>query len=421
MGGAHRRWGIRRRKGKYRVKMEGTKGKKIVLGVCGGIAAYKSVELLRLMKKEGAEVRVIMTRHALEFVGSLTFQTLSGEPVCTDLFEPHTDASIRHIEWAQEADAVVVVPATANMIGKLSHGIADDALSTFMLAVTAPVCICPSMNSDMYLSPPVQRNLSTLVQDGYLIVEPGSGELACGTTGPGRLAQPEFILDRLHCCLSSKDLEGRTIHVTAGPTQEPIDPVRYISNPSSGKMGFALARAAEYRGAKVKLISGPTALTDPIGVETTKVQTAKEMYDAVMAHLDEADIVIKTAAVSDYSPREQKTHKIKKDHEEMVLHLKKNPDILKTVGIHKDHQILVGFAAETGDLSENALHKLKEKNLDMIVANLIHGPDSGFQSDTNRVTLFFKDGSQEVLPKMEKNKLAHIILDRVVERISGHV
>ena len=278
--------------------------KHIILGVSGGIAAYKSVELLRLLTKQGADVRVLMTRNACRFVGPLTFEALSGKAVCTHLFEEGQNASIGHIAWAKEAGAVIIAPATANIIGKMAGGIADDALTTFLLAVTAPVLICPSMNTDMYQSPAVQRNLSLLEKDGHTILRPDSGELACGVTGPGRLPDPEEILGRLIKVMCPQDLSGKRILVTAGPTQEPMDPVRFLSNPSSGKMGFAIARAAEQRGAQVTLISGPSSLQDPYGVNVIRVQTAAQMASAVFEHFEHADIIIKSAAVSDYRPRD---------------------------------------------------------------------------------------------------------------------
>ncbi len=387
--------------------------KNVVLCVSGGIAVYKSVELLRLLKKQGANVRVIMTKNAASFVGSLTFEALSGQPVCTGLFE-NNDPSIRHIEWAQEADVVVVAPATANIVGKFANRIADDALSTFMLAVTSQVILCPSMNVNMYKSKPVQRNLEILREDGYFIMSPESGELACGTAGPGRLPEPEDILDRLISCITPKDLRNKTVIVTAGPTREPIDPVRFISNPSSGKMGYSIARAAEQRGADVVLITGPTNLPDPLNVSVVRVQTAGEMADAVFEQMKVSDIIIKTAAVSDYRPKDPEKHKIKKQKDEITLNLLKNQDILKELGKRKKDQVLVGFAAETQDLEENAVKKLREKNLDIIVGNLIGGSASGFGSDTNTVALFHKDGSRESLPTMEKDAVAHILLNRIV-------
>ena len=394
----------------------GTKQKRIVLGVCGGIAAYKSVELLRLLTKEGMSVRVIMTRHAREFVGPVTFEALSGQPVCTDLFEKGGDASIRHIDWARESDAVVIAPATANILGKLANGIADDALSTFMLAVTSPKVLCPSMNTHMYESKAVQRNLERLKADGYLILEPGTGELACGTSGPGRLPEPNVILDRLISLLIPKDLKGKRIIVTAGPTREPMDPVRFISNPSSGKMGYAVAKAAEQRGGDVILITGPTYLPDPLNINVIHVKTAREMAKAVFEHMDASHIIIKTAAVSDFRPKEEAGQKIKKETDQMVIYLERNQDILKEVGGRKKDHVLIGFAAETEDLEKNAGKKLKEKNLEMIVGNLVDHPDFGFGSDLNKVTFFYKDGQKEPLPPLEKDAVAHILLDRIVDR-----
>ncbi len=389
--------------------------KNIILGVSGGIAAYKSVELLRLLVKQGANVRVIMTENAQWFVGPLTFEALSAQPVCTDLFEKNDDASIRHIQWAEAADAVVIAPATANIIGKLSSGIADDALSTFLLAVTCPVIVCPSMNTHMFESRAVQRNLETLRADGHFIVAPESGTLACGTTGPGRLPEPEDIVDRIAYYLSTKDLKDKKILVTSGPTREPVDPVRFISNPSSGKMGFAVARAAEYRGGAVTLITGPTHLPDPNNVKVIRIQTAREMARAVFENVEHSDIIIKTAAVSDYRPKDPATQKIKKEKGERVLYLERTQDILKEIGRRKKDQILVGFAAETENLEQHAETKRVEKNLDIIVGNIIGEPSSGFGADTNKVTLFYKDGTQEPLPVMGKDAVAHILLDRILK------
>jgi phosphopantothenoylcysteine decarboxylase/phosphopantothenate--cysteine ligase len=393
------------------------KNKKVILAVCGGIAAYKSIEILRLLKKADAEVRVILTKSAQWFVGALTFEALSDQPVFTDMFKESNEASLRHIDWAREADGVIIAPATANMIGKLANGIADDHLSTFMMAVTSPVLICPSMNTHMYASQAVQRNLDTLRSDGYFLMEPGSGQLACGTTGPGRLPEPEEIYDRFLACLSTKDLDGKKILVTAGPTVEPIDPVRFISNPSSGKMGFSIARAAEHRGAEVTLVSGPTHLADPMNVTTIRVRTAAEMAHQVFQLMENADVIIKSAAVSDYSPKETQAHKVKKGKSEMILRLQQNKDILKTLGQKKKQQVLVGFAAETRDLKKNATQKLAEKNLDIIAGNLVGSADSGFESDTNTVTLFFKDGTAESLPTMDKLAVAHILLDRIIAKV----
>jgi phosphopantothenoylcysteine decarboxylase/phosphopantothenate--cysteine ligase len=393
--------------------MSKIEGKYIVLGVCGGIAAYKCAELVRLLDKEEAMVKVVMTKNAENFIGPITFEALTHQTVCADLFARTDDAAISHIQWAQEADAVIIAPATANIIGKMANGIADDALSTFLLAVTAPVLICPSMNTHMYESRVVQRNLEILKTDGHYILEPGQGELACGTVGPGRLPEPALIVDRLISHLTVKDLMGVQILITAGPTQEAIDPVRYISNPSTGKMGYALAIAAERRGADVTLISGPTHLSDPTNVEVVRIQNADEMAAAVFDRLDQVQVVIKAAAVSDYRPESMATHKIKKTKESMTLELVRNPDILKEIGRRKKDQIVVGFAAETQDLDKNAATKLKEKNLDIIVGNIIGADDSGFKADTNRVTLFYKDGRVEPLPVMNKLTVAHRIFDCV--------
>ncbi len=394
------------------------KNKNIILGVCGGISAYKSVELLRLMVKQGAKVKVIMTSGACNFVGPLTFEALSENPVFTDMFESGKDGgAIRHIDWAREADAAVIAPATANMIGKFANGIADDALSTSLLAVTSKILVCPSMNSDMYLSPQVQRNIKAIIADGHMVIEPESGDLACGTKGPGRLPEPSLILDRLMASLTKKDFDGKKIMVTAGPTREAIDPVRFISNPSSGKMGFAIARAAEFRGADVTLIAGPVSLANPANIDVIRINTAKEMAGAVFNIMDDYDIIIKTAAVSDYRPEKIAEHKIKKSEDKIVLTLVKNQDILKAIGRRKKNCFLVGFAAETQSLRENAQKKLAEKNLDIIAGNLVSVPGSGFGVDTNKVTLFYRDGTREVLGEMKKWEVAHVILDRIRERI----
>lgn len=391
--------------------------KHIVLGICGGIAAYKSVDLLRRLVKLGARVRVIMTNSATHFVSPMTFEVLSENQVCVDLFDAKDDAAIRHIAWAEAAHGVVIAPATANMVAKLAHGIADDALSTFMLAVTCPVMICPSMNSNMYEHPAHRRNLNQLEGDGCHILAPGEGSLACGTIGPGRLPEPAVIVDRLASFLTPDDLAGKNVLVTAGPTREAIDPVRFISNPSSGKMGYAIARAAEYRGARVTLITGPVCLDPPHNVEVVPVVTVDDMADAVFARLEQSHVVVKVAAVSDYRPVKTEAHKIKKRHDRMQLTLERTTDILKTVGQRKNGQVVVGFAAETRNMEAYARKKLEEKHLDMIAANLIGPPDSGFASDTNRMTLFFADGRKETLDVMDKDAVAHLILDRVAELI----
>jgi phosphopantothenoylcysteine decarboxylase/phosphopantothenate--cysteine ligase len=397
----------------------GLKQKNVVLGVSGGIAAYKAVELLRLLVKAGAETRVVMTRSATHFVGPLTFEALSGRKVCVDLFDPHESAGIKHIQWAEETDAVIVAPATANIIGKLANGLADDALSTFMLAVTSPVMVCPAMNTNMYAAEAVQANLKTLKEYGYIVLDPEAGELACGTVGPGRLPEPGYIMDRFLNMISPKDLARKQVLVTAGPTRESIDPVRFISNPSSGKMGYAIARAAEMRGADVTLISGPVGIAPPNNVNVIAVDTAAQMHDAVMRHAGEAQIIIKSAAVADYTPAQTASHKIKKADGPETLVLDRTQDILKSIAGNGKGRITVGFAAETQELDRNATEKLQAKQLDLIVGNLVGADGSGFQADTNQVTLYFKDGSRTTLDKMPKTDLAHIILDHIVQMADG--
>jgi len=388
-------------------------GKRITLGVCGGIAAYKAAELVRLLVKEEALVRVIMTDNAGYFVGPMTFEALSQQKVCRTLFETSDEAAIQHIHWAQESDAVVIAPATANIIGKLAGGIADDALSTFMLAVTSPVLICPAMNTNMYQSRQVQHNLERLKSYAYRVLEPGSGELACGTVGPGRLPEPAIILDAVRALFQPGDFCGRRVLITAGPTREAIDPVRFITNPSSGKMGYAIARVAAMRGAEVTLITGPTAIAPPADVRLIRVTSAAEMAEAVLAEMDGHHVVIKTAAVADFRPVAVSDRKIKKEDAEMVIHLERTQDILKALGERKTRQVLVGFAAETHDMESFARGKLAAKNLDMIVANHIGSPEAGFQADTNRATFLFRDGRREEIGLMPKTELAGILLDRV--------
>jgi len=390
--------------------------KNILLGVTGGIAAYKSVELLRLFKKAGANVTVIMTDSAQKFVGKTTFEVLSENPVLSDLYFD-TESSVKHIDLATGADAAVIAPATANTIGKLANGIADDALSTTLMAVTAPVMVCPSMNTDMYQNIRVQRNLDILEKDGVHILDPDSGVLACKTVGAGRLPEPWFIFDRVGAMLTRKDLTGKQILISAGPIVEAIDPVRFVSNHSSGKMGYAVARAAEKRGAGVTLVSGPVNLETPVNVERIDVETCDEMAEQMLDALDKADIIIKVAAVADYRPVDPKTLKIKKkdNDADLSIAMTENPDILKRIGEKKTRrQFLVGFAAETNDLETNALKKIEKKNLDMIAANLVGSPDSGFKTDTNKVKLFFKDGSSFDIPLMEKDKVADILIDQIL-------
>jgi phosphopantothenoylcysteine decarboxylase / phosphopantothenate---cysteine ligase len=392
------------------------KGKRIVLGVTGGIAAYKAAELVRLLVKEGASVRVAMTRNATEFVGPLTFEALSGNRVVWDMFDPGTD-SIGHISWGQETDLMIIAPATANFIAKMAHGIADDFLSSVVLASTAKILVCPAMNTQMYLNPATQENLRLLSERGITIMTPAEGELACHTEGPGRLPPPEEIAGIARQLLTEQDLAGVRILVTAGPTQEPVDPVRYITNRSSGKMGYALAEAAAMRGAVVTLISGPTALAQPACIKFHQVKTAEEMRQAVISGANRADVIIKAAAVSDYRPTDAAPQKIKKDEGAFTLDLIKNPDILSELGEMKKSSsfTLVGFAAETEKLTGNAAEKLRKKNLDMIVANDVTRKDAGFDTDTNLVQIIYRDGHMEDLPLMSKDDLANEILDRIIK------
>jgi len=391
------------------------KDKKIVLGVCGGIAAYKAIDVLRVLVKAGARTRVIMTKAAQAFIGPITFEALSGHSVWTHMFRQQEAPPFRHIVWADEVDALIIIPATANIIGKIAHGIADDPLTTFVLAVRAPILVCPSMNMHMYENPVFQDNIKRLERPGIKVLPPETGSLACGHEGPGRLPGVETIAEEVRSLLCPKDLAGERLVVTAGPTQEPIDPVRFISNPSSGKMGHLIARVARRRGAEVVLITGPTALPDLQGVRMIPIKTAREMFNAVMDSAEQATIIMMAAAVADWRPASHFEHKVKK--EEMARHipLEQTADILKTLGENKKNQILVGFSAETQNLQENACAKLTAKNLDLIVANLIGHPDSGFGSDSNQVSLLYRDGRSETLPLMDKRTLADMLLDRVLE------
>jgi phosphopantothenoylcysteine decarboxylase/phosphopantothenate--cysteine ligase len=390
------------------------KGKTILLGVSGGIAAYKAVELLRLYVKAGATVHVIMTRGACEFVAPLTFQTLSGNPVHTELFNLMQEMEIGHIALADRADLVVVAPATANVIGKLAGGIADDLLTTTLMATKAPVLLVPAMNVNMYENPIYRRNEATLRAHGYHLLDPVSGFLACGWEGKGKLPDPEAICEESLRLLTPQLLTGKTVLVTAGPTREAIDPVRFVSNCSSGKMGYAIARAARLAGAKVVLVSGPTALAAPCGVERVDVVSAKEMQAAVLERFAATDVVIKTAAVADYRSAQQAREKIKKEQiEALSLELVKNPDILRDLGGKKEHQLLVGFAAETNDLIANAKRKLEEKNLDLIVANDVTAAGAGFDVDTNVVQLLWRDGRTEALPQLSKQAVAVTLVERI--------
>jgi phosphopantothenoylcysteine decarboxylase/phosphopantothenate--cysteine ligase len=354
-----------------------------------------------------------MTDHAREFVGPLTFETLSGHPVATDLFRLTGGHEIDHIALAEFAELIVIAPATANSIGKLAAGIADDLLTTVLLAATAPVLICPAMNAKMYANAVVKENMARLIARGYTVMEPAYGELACRTEGQGRLPEVPEIAEEIESLLSPKNLEGEHILITAGPTQEPFDPVRYITNHSSGKMGYALAVMARRRGAAVTLISGPTELPAPNGVRFVSVQTALAMRDSVLEHLKEATVVIKAAAVSDYRPTVRRATKIKKSAERMTVRLERNPDIIAEVGKRKGSRIVVGFAMESDHLLKNARAKLMNKRMDLIVANDLTTPGAGFRTDTNVIRILERGGGDETFPLMDKLDAAGVILDRV--------
>jgi len=397
---------------------------KIALGVTGGIAAYKAAEVLRALQDRGIHVQVVMTRAAQEFVRPLTFAALSGEKVITSMFspgeerEPNIDSAIEHIAVAQAIDALVVVPATADVLAHFAQGIASDFLTTLYLATTAPVVVAPAMNVNMWNHAATQANLQTLRQRGVKIVEPDAGYLACGMTGPGRLAETETIVGAVMRALgASQDLSGETVLITAGPTREKIDPVRYLTNRSSGRMGYALAEAALRRGARVLLVSGPTSITPPGAAEVTRVESAEEMRDAVLRQLPQTSIVIKTAAVSDYRPKVASGQKIKRKGP-MSLELEATPDILKELSSKKGTQIIVGFAAETENVLENARQKLVAKNLDAIVVNDVSRDGVGFDSDRNAVTIISSDEVVEV-PETTKWEVAQRVLDQIV-RLRQH-
>ena len=388
------------------------KDRRIVLGVTGGIAAYKACDLVSRLKKRGAQVRVVLTAHACNFVPPLTFETLSGNPAYVDTFAPR--AEMEHIALAKWADLFVVAPATANAIAKFACGIADDLLSTTALVMTAPVLIAPAMNANMYRHPATRANLETLRARGVKTVGPESGHLACGDDDIGRMSEPEAIVEAIEAILNPKrDLEGRRVLVTAGPTVERIDPVRYITNRSSGKMGYAIAEAARDRGAEVTLVSGPVALQAPAGVEVVRIESSAELCEAVLARGERADVVVQAAAPADFTPANVAGQKIKKTGAGMALELKNTTDIAAELGRRKhDGQVLVAFAAETNDLIENARAKLARKNADLVVANDVSRSDAGFGVDTNAVTLVTRDGERE-LPLMSKRGVADGILDCV--------
>ena len=394
-------------------------GKKIVVGVTGGIAAYKAVDVVSKLRKAGAEVHVMMTREATEFVTELTFREISGQPVAQDMWAKVQQYNVEHIALANLADLMLIVPATANVLAKAAQGIADDLVTTTLLATKAPLFFAPAMNTNMLEHPATQHNLTLLRERGAHIIEPATGHLACGIEGKGRLPEPVVIVEAvIDYFAEAKSLQGKKVLVTAGGTEEPLDPVRFLGNRSTGRMGYAIAEAAARRGAETILVTGPTGLDIPAGVRAIKVRSAREMEQVVLEEYDSTDVVIKAAAVADYRPKETSSQKIKKSDGELTLTLVRNPDILYELGQRKKHQILVGFAAETNDLEAYAKKKLEKKNLDFIVANDVSAKDAGFGTDTNRVQIFYRDGREESQPLMSKTKLAGLILDRVKEHLN---
>lgn len=401
-------------------------GKTIVLGVSGGIAAYKAAQLASDLSKTAAEVHVIMTKNAAEFVTPLTFETLTNRKVSLDTFDRNFEYNVEHVALAKKADLFLVAPATANVIAKMAAGIADDMLTTTFLAASCPKIIAPAMNTGMFDNPITQRNLQTLREFGVEIVEPDSGWLACGDIGRGRMPNPPVLFEAVRRALTPHDLEGLRVLVTAGPTQEAIDPVRFISNHSTGRMGYELAAAARRRGARVTLVTGRTALEPPAGVEVVPVVSAQEMFDAVVSRAPEQELIIKCAAVADYRPETAAEDKIKKRDGELTLHLSRSQDILAYLGSHRgEHQVLCGFSMETRDLVENSRAKLEKKGADMIVANSLKEEGAGFGTATNRVTVLTAKGA-EPLPLMGKDAVADALLDRLLvlyrekNRSEGH-
>lgn len=394
------------------------KGKKIVLGVTGGIAVYKAVDLVSRLRKQGCQVRVVMTEHAQQFVTPLTFKEISGNQVAVSMWSSNQEFNVEHIALANWADAFVVAPATANIIAKMAYGLADDLLSTTLLAAQAPIIVCPAMNTGMYENPVTQENIAKLVSRGVSVMPPAVGKLACGTSGAGRLPEPQEIVEFINAFFAKRegDLRGLKVLVTAAGTREPIDPVRFVGNRSSGKMGYAVAQMAAERGAEVLLVSGPSALAAPANVRTVKVETTNEMLEACVNAYAEMDIVIKAAAVADYRPHDVADQKIKKKTDDaLTVVMDKNPDILKILGSQKKQQVLVGFAAETQNLLENARDKVVKKNLDMIVANDVTAAGAGFNADTNIVKFLFANGEVRSLEQMPKVDVANCILDEALK------
>ncbi|GMX62267.1 bifunctional phosphopantothenoylcysteine decarboxylase/phosphopantothenate--cysteine ligase CoaBC [Paenibacillus elgii] len=394
-------------------------GKTVLLGVSGGIAAYKAAAVCSKLAQAGADVRVIMTESATKFVAPLTFQTLSRHDVIVDTFDEKDASVVSHIDLADRADVVVIAPATANVIGKIALGLADDMLSTTLLATMAPILVAPAMNVHMYAHPAVQANMQKLAERGVRFIEPGTGQLACGYVGKGRLAEPEEIVAAVERFFQEKRLlEGKHVLVTAGATVERIDPVRYLTNDSSGKMGYAIAEEAQRMGANVTLVTGKASIAAPAGVTVVKVESALEMMEAVLSRLPEQDVIIKAAAVADYRPAEQAEHKIKKNEDEMTMRLVKNPDIAQAVGERKKpSQLLVGFAAETQHLETFAQEKLKKKRCDLLVANDVTMEGAGFGTDTNVVRIYDSGGLVEALPLMSKGQVAARLLALVADRL----
>lgn len=389
-------------------------GKKVLLGVAGGIAVYKAVALTSKLTQAGADVRVIMTENATEFVTPLTFQAISRNPVYTDTFDEKDPAKIAHIDLADWADFVLLAPATANIIGKIANGIADDMLTTTLLATEAPVYVAPAMNVHMYQHPAVIKNLRTLDNWGYRFIEPGDGYLACGYIGKGRLEEPENIVDLLELEMNrTSKWKGKKVLITAGPTREALDPVRFFTNYSSGKMGYALAEAAMENGAEVILISGPTTLTPPVNVTTIDITSAEEMFEQMKKWYESMDIIIKTAAVADYRPATKNEHKLKKQDESLMLEMERTTDILQYVGQHKTKQFLVGFAAETQNIEEYGRKKIKKKNLDAIVVNDVGRKEIGFNSEQNEVLFMTRDGKEQVIEQSSKKNVAKQIIELI--------
>ncbi|KUP07059.1 phosphopantothenoylcysteine decarboxylase [Bacillus coahuilensis p1.1.43] len=392
--------------------------KNILLCVTGGIAVYKAVSLTSKLTQSGANVKVIMTKSAQKFVTPLTFQAISRNPVYTDTFDEKEPESIAHIDVADWADLIIVAPATANTIGKLANGIADDMISTTLLAATAPVWVAPAMNVHMYDHPAVKRNIQTLASFGYEFIEPSEGYLACGYVGKGRLEEPEKIVELVqHFFLEEKPLKGKRILITAGPTRESVDPVRFFTNRSTGKMGYSLAKEAVKLGATVTLVSGPVHIEPPTGLTMINVTTAEEMYEATLNSFEEQDVVIKTAAVADYRPVDISNNKMKKSEGELTINLERTKDILATLGHKKTHQFLVGFAAETDNVEQYAREKLIRKNADIIVANNVLVEGAGFGTDTNEVVMYMKSGESKPLPLQSKDSVAKNILLEINERL----